>query len=70
MSPAAFYDLPREMFPIIFIAFDAAGREVWREVVEGPAALEIPALAQTHGKVRVRVEFGNGAVAEADQEGV
>jgi hypothetical protein len=63
---APFFDLPAESFPITLRAFrESDGEEVWTAVVEEPAALYVPPLALQHGKVRIRVEYGDGSVADA-----
>jgi hypothetical protein len=62
---SAFHDIPAEKFPVTFIAFNAAGVEVWREVITEPGALLVPALAKTHGPVTIRVEFADGTVEDA-----
>lgn len=62
----AFHDLPADAFPLTMRAFDAQGAEVWTETVTGPGALFIPPLADTHGPVRIRVEFANGEVQEGE----
>jgi hypothetical protein len=63
---APFFDLGAESFPITLRAFrESDGKEVWTAVVEEPAALYVPPLALQHGKVRIRVEYGDGSIADA-----
>jgi hypothetical protein len=57
-----FFDLDSEAFPVTLRAFrERDGKEVWTTVVEQPAAVYVPPLALQHGKVRIRVEFGDGS---------
>lgn len=60
----SFHDLPAELFPLTLRAFNQAGEEVWAETVTGPGALYIPPLADEHGPVRIRIEYGDGTVVE------
>lgn len=67
MSPqTAFYDFPAEMYPITVIAL-ADEREVWRAVIDEPGALAVPPLAKTFGRVKIRIEWGDGTVTEPDE---
>lgn len=63
--PHAFHDLPPEAFPFTMIALTVgSGTEVWRAEVSEPAAVYVPPLADTHGPVRIRIEWGDGSVTE------
>jgi hypothetical protein len=63
---APFFDLDADAFPVTLRAFrESDGREVWSAVIEEPAAFYVPPLALQHGKVRIRVEYGDGSVADA-----
>lgn len=65
-------DLPPELFPVTIRAFRTdTDDEVWVRSFDAPSkgtrrALYVPALARIHGcPIRIRVEYGNGEVAEA-----
>jgi len=54
-------------FPIVIEFFSkAAGDMVWATTIEGGGVLSIPPLVCTHGPVRVRVTYADGAVVEAE----
>lgn len=56
-----FRDLPASLFPLV-VSFEAHGgprgaEPLWREIVTGPGALEVPAAGRP---VRTRVIYGDG----------
>jgi hypothetical protein len=66
--PAAFADLPEEMFPFTVELLSAATREVvWAATVDGPGALLVPGPDQTGpGRKAVRITFPDGTVTEEE----
>lgn len=57
-GPTAFVDLSADSFPFTVIARDAAGRVVWRLVVESPGMVQVPALAREFGPVEIEILDG------------
>lgn len=64
--PHAFHDLPAEWFPVTMTFYNRAGEVVYEVEVVEPAAVHIPALAKTHGRVTVEVHFGDGSWIDRD----
>ncbi len=60
----AFADVPADAFPVSIEFIDRSGKVVWSDVILGPGALPIPALAKDHGPVGVRMIFASGEVVE------
>lgn len=61
----AFRDLPESSFPFTahFIA-ERTGETVRSITVDGPGVVVVPALADLHGPIAVRIEYANGVVVE------
>lgn len=60
--PVAFHDLPAEYFPAVAEFLDVNGKVIHTIYIPGPGAVTIPALAEKHGPVTVRLTYGNGEV--------
>lgn len=53
--------MPAAMFPMVFSATVADGREIWRERVDAAGALVIPPLRALAGEpVAIHIEYGDG----------
>jgi hypothetical protein len=64
-GPVAFRDLPLECYPFTIEFFNVFGVVVHTiGPVEGPAAIRIPPLGQTHGTVTCRITYATGEVVE------
>lgn len=65
--PVAFRDLPAAAYPFTIRAFrEDNGEKVWEETVDGPCALQVPALRRIHGvAVQIEIAFADGSVARA-----
>jgi hypothetical protein len=65
-APAEAVDLPAWSYPFR-IEFLNAARDVVESIeVTGPGVLNVPALAEVHGPVSVRVTYGDGSVVECE----
>lgn len=62
---AAFHDIDENLYPFVMCALDDDTlQEMWRVLVEGPGAVDVPSLRHTGRPVRARVYFANGMVTE------
>lgn len=67
----AFHDIEAGAYPFVMCAMnDETLVEVWRTLVTGPGAVQIPALKkQFGGPVRTRIYFNTGYVIETRPDG-
>lgn len=56
----SFFDLPPELFPFTVHFITQTGDTVHAITVTGPGACPVPALAEQHGPISVRIEYADG----------